>query len=365
MNSDDMSLPAREIDTMHQPSRRRILVQSAALVALACAGAPLPALASVGDQNQWRFCSKCSTLFWNGTSAKGVCAGGGAHVAQGLLFLLHYDDAQANNTIMQYAWRYCSKCFSLYYDGEAAKGRCPAGRTHTPQGFMFGLNHQSPAPPSAQPDWRFCFHCMALFWNGSPVKGKCPAGGGHLAQGMPFNLTFEAASADPGAAVSDALQNLVVAERVPIQEYLKGQLERPNLIRKGYTLYDTNLQLGQPNFQSSGMSFNYRMTGNYLYVKSRTPTVFGSYGDPAFEIHFDVALVGTIVRAGDKLRVENVVANVPTITVKPRDVSGALVTTFVHFFSMTEYGGRVIQETVDKYLRQDLTDKINAELQQV
>jgi hypothetical protein len=365
MNRDDMSLPALEIDRAHQPSRRRVLVQSAALVALACAGAPLPASASVGDQNEWRFCSKCSAMFWNGAGPKGVCAGGGAHVAQGLLFLLHYDDAQANKNIMQYAWRYCAKCRSLFFDGAPTKGRCPAGAGHTASGFMFGLNFQSPAPARTQTDWRFCDKCFALFWNGGTAKGKCPAGGGHNAQGFTFNLASEAASADPGAVVSDALQNIVVAERIPIQDYLKGQLGRGDLVRKGFTLYDINLQLGQPDFQSTGTSFSYKLTGNYLYLKSTTPTVMGSYGDPAFEIHFDVALVGTIVRAGDKVRVEGVVASVPTITVKPRNVSGDVVTTFVHFFSMTEYGGRIIQQTVDKYLRQDLTDKINAELQQV
>ena len=49
---------------------------------------------------------------------------------------------------------------------------------------------------------------------------------------------------------------------------------------------------------------------------------------------------------------------------KPRNVTGGIVTTFVHFFDETAYGGRVIHQAVDKYFRQDLTDRINGYLQQ-
>ena len=348
----------------NRPSRRRILAQSGMLAALACIGWPRPASAAVGDQGEWRFCDKCESMFWNGTDKKGACPAGGAHVAQGFLFWLHYDDAAVETAAVQYGWRYCSKCSSLFYNGYPTKGRCPAGGAHFAQGFMFGLNHQPAAPPSSQTEWRFCEKCFALFWNGATAKGRCAAGGAHLAQGFVFNIPYRTAAADPGAAVSDVLASFVQTNRIPIQDYLKSQLGRGDLISKGYTLYDMNLQLGQPNFQAAGMSFNYRLPGNYLYVKSTTPTVMGSYGDPAFEIHFDVALVGTIVRAAEKLRVERVVAGVPSITVKPRNVTGGIVTTFVHFFGETAYGGRVIHEAVDKYFRQDLTARINAQLQQ-
>lgn len=32
-------------------------------------------------QNDWRFCAKCLSLFWNGLDHNGHCAGGGAHQA--------------------------------------------------------------------------------------------------------------------------------------------------------------------------------------------------------------------------------------------------------------------------------------------
>ena len=303
-------------------------------------------------------------MFWNGGDKKGVCAAGGAHLAQGFLFALHYDDAAADTGAVQFGWRYCSKCSSLFYSGFPTKGRCAAGGAHVAQGFTFGLNHQAPATSSTQTEWRYCDKCFALFWNGAAAKGRCPAGAGHNAQGFTFNIPYKTAAVDPGAAVSDALASIIQADRVPIQDYLKSQLGRGDLVAKGFTLYDLNLQLGTPNFQSAGTSFNYRLPGNYLYLKSTTPTVMGSYGDPAFEIHFDVSLVGAIVRAGEHVRVEGLVASVPSITVKPRNVTGDIVTTFVHFFAGTAYGGRVIQQAVDKYLRQDLTDRVNAYLQQ-
>lgn len=347
----------------NRPSRRRVLAQSVSLAALACIGWPLPASAAAGDQGEWRFCSKCETMFWNGGDKKGVCAAGGPHLAQGFLFALHYDDAAVDVPAVQYGWRYCSKCSSLFYNGYPTKGRCPAGGAHAAQGFAFGLNHQAAAVASTQTEWRFCERCFALFWNGAASKGRCPAGGGHNAQGFTFTIAYKTAAADPGAAVSDALATIVEADRVPIQDYLKSQLGRGDLMAKGYTLYDMNLQLGQPNFQSSGTSFNYRLPGNYLYLKSTTPTVMGSYGDPAFEIHFNVTLVGAIVRQAEHVLVQGVVVSVPSITVKPRNVTGGIVTTFAHFFQETGYGGRVIQQAVDKYLRQDLTERINAYLQ--
>jgi len=33
----------------------------------------------VTQQDNWRHCSKCRSLFWNGAADKGRCAAGGAH----------------------------------------------------------------------------------------------------------------------------------------------------------------------------------------------------------------------------------------------------------------------------------------------
>ena len=182
-----------------RPSRRQALIASG-LTLLAFSHLGGTALAAVSDQESWRFCDKCFAMFFNGGGTKGKCpADGGEHHAQGLLFTPHYDDATTAQPSVQYNWRFCSKCFAMFYNG-STQGRCPSGGVHVAQGFNFGLNHAAAAPPSSQTEWRFCQQCFALFYNGGSSKGKCPAGGGHVAQGFIFNLPFHAASAvDPAS----------------------------------------------------------------------------------------------------------------------------------------------------------------------
>jgi hypothetical protein len=40
------------------------------------------------------------------------------------------------------------------------------------------------AAPVGQNNWRFCNKCYALWWNGYPDNGKCAAGGEHAAVGF-------------------------------------------------------------------------------------------------------------------------------------------------------------------------------------
>jgi hypothetical protein len=37
------------------------------------------------------------------------------------------------------------------------------------------------AAPVGQNNWRFCTKCYCLWWNGAPTNGVCPAGGEHNA----------------------------------------------------------------------------------------------------------------------------------------------------------------------------------------
>jgi hypothetical protein len=48
-------------------------------------------------QDNWRFCGKCLSLFWNGAPHNGHCAAGGAHRANSWNFYLLADpDASIN-----------------------------------------------------------------------------------------------------------------------------------------------------------------------------------------------------------------------------------------------------------------------------
>jgi hypothetical protein len=82
----------------------------------------------------------------------------------------------------------------MFYNA-STRGTCPSGGVHAAQGFNFGLDHDGAAAPSSQSEWRFCERCFALFYNGGSNKGRCPAGGGHVAQGFVFDLPFRAVAA--------------------------------------------------------------------------------------------------------------------------------------------------------------------------
>ncbi|KJE23098.1 hypothetical protein FF36_02526 [Frankia torreyi] len=140
-------------------------------------------------QPAWRFCDKCFGIFFNGDpdpKRKGHCPAGDAHHAQGFVFYLPHD---VPDTVGQPGWRFCDKCFGLFFNGDPVnKGRCPAGDAHRAQGFLFVLPHDVP-DTVGQPGWRFCDKCFGLFFNGDPAKkGRCPAGDAHHAQGFLFVL---------------------------------------------------------------------------------------------------------------------------------------------------------------------------------
>jgi hypothetical protein len=137
------------------------------------------------DQNHWRFCQKCSAMFFDGSPRKGVCPAGGGHEAQGFDFTLPHDVPPPANA--QNNWRFCDKCNEMFFDG-APNSRCPAGGQHHAQGFNFVLPHDVAPTPTAQKDWRFCDKCHAMFFDGVANKGHCPAGSGHHAQGFNFVL---------------------------------------------------------------------------------------------------------------------------------------------------------------------------------
>jgi hypothetical protein len=49
-------------------------------------------MAQISSQSEWRFCNKCFSIFWNGAAFKGVCAAGSGHDATGSWDFLLYAD---------------------------------------------------------------------------------------------------------------------------------------------------------------------------------------------------------------------------------------------------------------------------------
>ncbi len=144
-------------------------------------------------QGDWRYCDKCFAMFWNGTASKGRCSAGGGHNAQGFNFSLPYGNLPETPKAQNY-WRFCQKCYVMFFDYNPDKGRCPAGGGHQALGFLFRLPHDIGTNANNQGSWRYCQKCRAMFFDGNPGKGNCPAGGGHSGQGFLFVLPH---SGDP------------------------------------------------------------------------------------------------------------------------------------------------------------------------
>jgi uncharacterized protein YkwD len=149
----------------------------------------------MATQPAWRFCGKCSVLLYDGdgVGAKGRCPASGGHEPYGFNFDLTFTPEKpggAEPPNIQYYWRFCSKCSAMFYQGPGETipppGRCLPDGGHTFQGFYFALPHSVPERPWAQFQWRFCDKCHALFYQGGTAgeKGRCAGGNGHEAQGL-------------------------------------------------------------------------------------------------------------------------------------------------------------------------------------
>ena len=105
--------------------------------------------------------------------------------------------------VAQNDWRFCTKCYSLFRYGYREGGVCAAGGSHSPfqscsptnapTSWEFALQITSTAPPARRPganpawgpagtqnNWRFCTKCYVLFFYGLyGFAGVCPQGGEH------------------------------------------------------------------------------------------------------------------------------------------------------------------------------------------
>jgi hypothetical protein len=199
-------------------------------------------------QDGWSYCNKCGALFYDGYPTKGHCAAGGSHHNGGAnAYVLPHDMPDPPPT-SQDSWRFCQRCSAIYYDGYPDKGHCAgamavsdtatehatnpfeaaisAGQeqrvsesshfpgsapTHTAPppippvqghevrighlaaGFDFILPHDVDVTATAEDAWRFCHKCNVLFYDGRPDKGHCISGGGHDAAGFNFVLPHDLA----------------------------------------------------------------------------------------------------------------------------------------------------------------------------
>lgn len=92
-------------------------------------------------QKKWRRCLKCQALFFNGFDTKKFpCSAGGNHLTNfdKQYFLVH---SVGGDNRRQPDWRFCDRCLVMFFNGFEQKGRCAAGGAHRAQGFVFVLDH--------------------------------------------------------------------------------------------------------------------------------------------------------------------------------------------------------------------------------
>jgi hypothetical protein len=173
-------------------SRRELLYSGAALIVGVTEVFSDPHLAEQAltvskDRPYWHFCNKCQVMF-STDGDRTACAAGGKHVPQGYDFRLPFD--VPGTPTAQTKWRSCRYCQTMFYNGYPTKGRCPAANMgHVANtSFEYVLPHDVRGTPTAQTNWRFCNKCFAMFYDGYPNKGRCPVGAGHVAQGYNFVL---------------------------------------------------------------------------------------------------------------------------------------------------------------------------------
>lgn len=186
----------------NQITRRRFLGRTVSPIAIGTAttflsGAVPALILAAPTQANWRRCGKCNTLFWNGNADKGRCPATGKHTVFGRFdYVLTYDDSTGPG---QGDWRFCTTCKALFFNGYPSKGACPGNNAgHQAAGYNFFLYHDRNPTGSEEGNWRFCNQCQALFYSNAPETSVCAKGGKHVAAGYKFVLKLQGGNIDPG-----------------------------------------------------------------------------------------------------------------------------------------------------------------------
>jgi hypothetical protein len=165
----------------------------------------------VSTLENFRFCNKCFALFFDGDDFKGLCPNDGqAHFAEGFMFVLDFGIKETPNA--QGGWQQCGKCQVVFFDGRPEKGTCDAGGVHKRnRQHPFVIPHEVKGGPHFQAGWEFCTKCNAMFFDGFDTNGSCAAGGGHARHPDAFHFVLKH---DPPIPVSFGDDNV----GVPVDE---------------------------------------------------------------------------------------------------------------------------------------------------
>lgn len=142
-----------------------------------------------GQQQDWRWCNKCSGLFFSAPGAHSVCRKGGPHNPAGSGHYVLFLGGVPPESVP--GWFWCSKCSGIFNSAGAAKV-CAADGSHDPGGSAnYAMLLPIADPPAGMPaarlsstqdSWSQCSKCSLLFFTASPTSW-CPADyGNHIVE---------------------------------------------------------------------------------------------------------------------------------------------------------------------------------------
>jgi hypothetical protein len=137
-------------------------------------------------QGSWRWCGRCSALFYGPHQSSSICPGADHHsFGSNWLYIVPYDEP-AGTLNPQPRWYWCGQCKGLFHTDNIAYtfgGVCPKPGHPAHQAgqgsFQYSVYYATPS--LGQPNWAYCRVCYGLFWLQPPylAYGECPAGGLH------------------------------------------------------------------------------------------------------------------------------------------------------------------------------------------
>jgi hypothetical protein len=164
------------------------------------------------------------------------------------------------------------------------------------------------------------------------------------------------------------LVDQVNGARPQITQAIVAKLSQGDLVAKGFTLYGINLTLGEAKFNFVGNDqFEIRIPGNHLYCKTTQPYV-GEWGNFRVELNFDLLLKGGLklpTSKSPKLEVSWAEVSVPWLNIKSRNFVTAVALgppILADIFAKQLTGRSFIADAANKYLRMDVTKRLNSKL---
>jgi hypothetical protein len=100
-----------------------------------------------GALADWRWCNKCQALYYTALVALSPCPAGGSHAlpeeSGSFNYMVLFAEPDSANRMS--GWRWCSKCSGLFYGGGGvASSHCAAGGTHSPPEQSGSSNYTLP-----------------------------------------------------------------------------------------------------------------------------------------------------------------------------------------------------------------------------